>query len=397
MRLLIGLFFSVRVFGCECAPLSMCEVVRQPVVFLGEVVSGGVLPTEDPWHTRSTSVRFRVVERFRGIAKGVQFVDVETIPPNGMCAPNPYSVGETYVVVPHKDGGTFHAEACSAGGNVKDFPELLRYVREYFAGTAGKSVRGWVEAGKDGGKPLAGATVRTQKNGKAYSTVTDERGTYVLRVPAPGEYELETVLPPYAVVRDKVEVPASGCVEVDTKVLSGSAVSGTVWDHLGQPLLRMDVELEEQVGRFRKRTSSGTDGRFEFADVPLGHYVLRFDRAGPRETTRQVSVTEAGVRLGGQDLHAGPPAKVRSVTVKVGLQSKAPSNAFAVDVLGDEGWRAEMFQSYRDTGTIRFTAPVNQGLTIRLKDRYGRQLPRVYESRHKAGTGDIAVAFVVAP
>src|SRR5579872_2428099 len=94
--LTILLLLSGPAFACECRKLTVCELLQRPTIFIGEVIDGGVRSLrEDPWYSKSTHVRFRIVESFRGLPKDATTVDMDVSPTAGMCDPNPYFPGRT--------------------------------------------------------------------------------------------------------------------------------------------------------------------------------------------------------------------------------------------------------------------------------------------------------------
>ena len=74
MRLFALLFLPpVPVLACSCMAPSFDQMVQSPMLFTGEVIDGGIQSIrEDPWHSSVTHVRFRVLERFRGVARGAE-------------------------------------------------------------------------------------------------------------------------------------------------------------------------------------------------------------------------------------------------------------------------------------------------------------------------------------
>lgn len=78
-----GLAFS-------CPTPKVCELFDNQVLFVGEVIAGGVGPRKDPWHSKSTRARLRVLESFRGFFPGIKTLDLELSPTDGMCSPNIY-------------------------------------------------------------------------------------------------------------------------------------------------------------------------------------------------------------------------------------------------------------------------------------------------------------------
>jgi hypothetical protein len=63
--------------ACSCRQAPICNLIDRPVVFIGEVVTGGVASIrDDPWYSKGGVATFRVLESFRGLPKGAKTVDV---------------------------------------------------------------------------------------------------------------------------------------------------------------------------------------------------------------------------------------------------------------------------------------------------------------------------------
>src|SRR5579872_4831210 len=109
MRILLVLTAAILpAIACECVSQTICDVLRQPTLFIGEVIDGGITSIqEDPWHSIATLARFKVLANFRGLPAGSKTIDVELIASAGMCAPIPYHLGREYLMMPVKRGGRF--------------------------------------------------------------------------------------------------------------------------------------------------------------------------------------------------------------------------------------------------------------------------------------------------
>jgi len=107
MRIVLTLATVVLpAIACECSHLTVCEIVKLPTIFIGEVIDGGISSIEeDPWYSSVNHVRFKVLKNFRGLPAGTQTVDVELIPTFGMCSPIPYFYGHKYLLMPGKRDG----------------------------------------------------------------------------------------------------------------------------------------------------------------------------------------------------------------------------------------------------------------------------------------------------
>src|ERR1700733_8014103 len=146
MRAIAALFlFVIPAFTCDCIRLSVCDLVQQPTVFIGEGIDGGITSIrEHPWYSSVNHARFRVLENFRGLPAGTQTVDVALSPTAGMCSPNPYYLGGKYLVVPRKIDGKFFDGGCFQGRDVETAADDVRWVRGYFGRKMPTNVHGRV-------------------------------------------------------------------------------------------------------------------------------------------------------------------------------------------------------------------------------------------------------------
>lgn len=445
-RFAVALLLSAELASaCSCSHLTDCGLVQQPVIFIGKVVAGGVESLRDnPWYKSAKSVRLEVVESFRGLPPGTKFVDVETPLWPGMCSPNPYRPGRTYLVAPSTQDGKFVDGICFTGRDVEHIPDTVDYVRRHFR-NPGFSIRGRVAAtdhgdsslvgfllSQDEAVPLRGVRVWTSSKGRNFSAVTDASGRYELAVPGPGKYAVHAGFPPYPSASVQVELPAGAACELqDFPMLSGSSISGRVYDRHGQPLQDARVGLidvsrpapdPQAPVRFRTAYAEQPGGRFLFENVPLGRYLLVFNPDGPQaegykssplETTfypngvpraqaQVIEIGRPGMSVAGQDLIVGQPISFRSVTVKVRFPDGAPMTTAQVDVVcesaepGGIPWIAREIQSGRKT-QVRFQVPAGRALRISVTDWYGRPLKQPYESAHPSGSAPIVQEFVVVP
>jgi hypothetical protein len=445
MRTLAILFsLAGSAFGCECRSLTVCELVQQPTIFIGEAIEGGVTSIrEDPWYSKSDHVRFRVVESFRGLPKDVKIVDMDVSPTFGMCSPNPYFPGRTYLVAPGKREGKFYDGGCFTGRDVNQAADTVSYLREYFAGKSSLNVRGQVAVARDWdlveyllivgkAKPLPGVRVWTSKDSRTYSALTDAKGRYSLTVPSRGLYEVKAALSPYESDGASVRVAEGGCTVRDFALQSGSSISGLVWDGKGHPVRNAKVgliDLDLPAGERDRHVwlldayTEEPDQSFLFKNVPMGRYLLVFNPDGPRSGERDhmpfestyyphastrrdaqtIEVTSTGVRLTTKDLVIGKPVGFRPVVVRVHFPYGAPMTTAAVYAVGEpieEGgvpWTFFRVAGSKEEGVVRFQAPANRKLRIEIRDWHGRDLKKAYRSTHAAGMAAIDQEFVIVP
>ncbi len=435
---------TLPAFACECVHLSACELIRQPVLFIGEVIDGGVASIrDDPWYSNVDHVRFRVLENLRGLPANSETVDVELMLIPGMCSPIPYYSGRKYLVAPSLREGKFWDGVCFQGRDVERAADEVREVRGYFAGKTPVHVSGQVAAtGREDGlvrfllstgeaKALSGVTISTSRDGKNYSAVTDSEGRYTLDLPGTGPYQLRAALRPYYVPDPaRVRVSSSGCAIRDFALGIDNIVSGKVLDQQGQPiknakvgLLDLDRTTAQDASFVDHAYTEQPDLSYRFVNVPLGRYLIVSNPDGPRsgqlsdvplESTfypnsnsraeaREVRITSGGNHMTGLDVTAGRPIALRKVTVSVTFPDGLPMKTAEVRCTGlpakdgDLPWKFRKVAMGKDVGIVEFFAPVNRELRIEISDWYGRDLKSVYASTHAPGTSDINQRFVVRP
>jgi hypothetical protein len=192
---------SQNAIGCECRVRNICERVQDvPVIFLGEVIEGGLEPGQDAWKSTAGFARLRVVERYKGLPRDAKEVAIQLLFIPGMCSPMPYRKGEqTLVFVGRDENGNLHDGGCTESWFAKDLQEDLAYVRRYFKGETSPTIRGRIAANEtahlvdfildvDKGQPVEGAQVVAEAGGKKRSATTDSHGRYEIAGLTPGTY-----------------------------------------------------------------------------------------------------------------------------------------------------------------------------------------------------------------
>jgi hypothetical protein len=432
---------ATPVLGCSCAHFDACRLAELPILFVGEVVEGGITSIrEDPWYAPVTHVRFRVIERFRGVPDDKQTVDVALTPSMGMCNPIPYVLGKRYVVAPQLWKGNLTDGACSAARDVDRVPDDLRLLREYFAASTFRKLMGRVAATDRFGltgyllsigeaKPLAGARVSAVLGEETYSAVTDADGRYTLDLPQAGRYRVRVDARPYAAEQVmEIPFPLKGCFMRDFGVTSGSTISGKIFDEKGQltgggrvGLIDLDAPSKGDIPPVVATDLAERDSTFRFENVPLGRYLVVFNPSGPesdqgpprglpyettyypvgsaRATARPVEIRAAGEHHAGIDLIAGKPVAFRKVTVRIRFPDGAPmvtaqimGSGEPLDA-GDLPWRVTRIADKQ--GSVSFFAPANRRLKIELRDWHERDLKAAYAASYEPGTGDVVHEIVV--
>lgn len=420
--------FAVPVLACECRLLTVCELVQQPTLFIGEVISGGVTIREDPWFAAGRRVRFRVLESFRGLPPGAKTVDVEVMGPGGNCRMMPYFEGGRYLVAPQRgqDGG-FYEGLCPQGRDVVQFADDVAAVRNYFARSASPMVRGRVVLGLFG-QPLEAVRISASRKGGVFSTSTDADGKYTLPLPEGGPYSIQAALRPYALREGSsvVSVPARGCAIQNFSMTIDSSISGKV-SAAGAPLKTavvglIDLNRPSQRGSpvsFRQ-TYTKDDLSYTFKDVAVGRYQVVLNPEGPQLTgfnlpvestyypggsargaAKVIEIKSGGVHLTNIDLTTGPKIEFRKVTVRTWFSDGKPMETALVRITaaplraGEPPWTDEQWTPKRNV--LELTAPADRKLHIEMSDNYGRKLNGTYTADYEAGTAPIVREFVVRP
>lgn len=444
MRSLLFLFACAGAFGCECTGFSVCSVIQRETVFVGEVIEGGVDSLrEDPWHARSRVIRFRILENFRGLAKASPTVDVMVLSPGGMCSPVPYRQGRRYLVSPRRVDGQLTEQGCYSGVELKRLGPDLEVVREYFSGKMPTHLRGRVFASREPGvlsyvdedmQASPGVRVVAKSGKSSHSIVTGADGRYRLKVPA-GVYQLNARRASYPLVeaQRQVTLAKGGCAEVDLGIVTGSTISGRVLDADGKPLPGSRAGLiawrDRTWDASTWRTSPAVyvasaateDGRFRFADVPLGDYLLVFNPDGPQAVrdadrsrartyypagsswanAKPIKVRSPGVRLTGLDLVAGPPVEQRTVSVRAEFPDGQHYGNAVVHCVGYAAAGGDLPIAKRDIlGDDRestFTMPADRRIEITITDWHGRDMKAEYRRVHPPGAAPIVEKFVIQP
>jgi len=441
-RVALLLIICCRALACECSLIGACDLVDSPVMFIGEVIDGGISSlTDDPWHMHTNRARFKVLERFRGIPAGTTTVDVQLLVIGGMCSPVPYYAGKTYLVVPSPHDGILSDGPCFSGRDVQKYADDVRYLRDYFGHKAPTNIHGLVGSGDDSdsieyslqvgeAKPLAGVQVTARQGGVTYSATTDSSGRYYLSIPRPGSYSVTAQLLSYESKSEEDITLAKGNCQVQNFALStDNTISGKLWDDRGQPVNSVMVgliDVNQAISRFDRHVwfaqaysgeSRKRDGTFSFSGVPLGSYLLVANADGPRNgrlfdvpyertyyplgsTRANAKVIEIGsnhIHLTGMDLVIGPPVALRKVVVDVHFPDGSPMKTAYVECSGELDGDIIWYQTGGGRKASECMAPVNRKLHIVVKDQYRRDLGGDYSATFEPGTTAITKEFVIRP
>ena len=448
MRIIIlAVLCGCRLIACTCSPLTVCELVKQPVIFIGQVIEGGIESLrEDPWHSRATHARFKVLERFRGLPAGAETVDVQLLFIPGMCSPIPYYLGNTYLVTPRWLNGTLTDGGCTSARDVERDGADVHYLREYFAGRMPANIHGRIAAtGHDSdlvdfllnmgeAKQLAGVQVTATHRNKTYSALTGSDGKYFLALPGPGYYTIRASLRSYFEAEEELSIAAHDCEVRNFALSTDNTISGTLWDERGQPvpeatlgLIDIDHPHDRSINHawFDHAYSGKVDGSFTFEHVPVGRYLLAFNPDGPqsgalverrprslfdsrfettyyplsstRDQAQIINIQSNHIHLNRMDVVIGGHVEFRQVNIIVRFSDGTPMRTAKLEVAG-EPLRSEdiVWHPRRPLGTT-FQAPANRTLRIEVKDEFGRHLNAIYSAIYEPGTTSITHEFVISP
>jgi hypothetical protein len=444
MRLFLAFLISFPALACSCGEYSTCDLLQLPVLFIGQVVEGGVSSIRiDPWYNNVQHARFKVIENFRGLPPGTQTVDVQVGGRAGMCSPDLFFPGHTYLVAPSKRNGVLSDSVCSPSRDVQGAADDVRMVRDYFAGKMQLNVHGRVAVAKAASlvdfelelgeaNSLGGVTITATRGNRDYSTVTAPDGRNFLKLPGQGQYQLRANLTPYSAEPMSIAV-ANACAVQNLALHVDNTISGRVFDAAGKAVKNARVGLidVDQLAStrsrhvwFRDAYTEQPDVTFLFKNVPPGKYLLMFNPDGPRpngieaglrdESTfypiasdrldaKVVEIKSGGVHLTGMSLAMGRAVPFRSVTVRVRFSDGAPMDTAQIRCVGKPlragglPWIFEKYVIHGENGTLQFSAPANRNLELEVTDAYERDLKARYTSSHDAGKAPIIQEFVVSP
>lgn len=292
--------------ACSCGATNICELVENAgVIFLGEVVEGGLDPGEDAWSGRPTFARLRIIEAYKGLPLDVREVTVQLAYLRGMCSPAVYRRGErtlAFLAKPTNNESLRDGACCGSRFEKGDSPEL-QYVRDHFAGRTSTTIRGLIAAnnpasmvsyilsGEDG-TAIEGAEVTAQGIGRKFSVKSDRRGEYVLSGIPAGTYRVSAGKTGYTnkdpdepeqLSSFDVEVSARGCAIQNLGLWANNSLKGLVSDGSGKPVAGLWLSLQKVSNNEDHGQEARTDerGEFELKHIDPGKHYLSVNPFGP--------------------------------------------------------------------------------------------------------------------
>jgi hypothetical protein len=285
-------------YACSCVPTPPpCEAFRNaPAVFTATVTeittetitfegSEGIKPHQIP------VARLSVGRAFKGVAE--KEVRMWQGTGDGDCS-FVFEKGETYLLYATYDEETklYGTNTCTRSRPVAYAADDLDYLRGLPGSDATTRLSGMlarIDYSDDGNQTpalLGGVKVVAEDaQGRRFEATTDAEGLYKITGLPAGRYKVRPELPSHLSLAygylDEVEVPAGGCAGVSFLARTDGRISGTLIDAEGRPVAETYVDLvpaehadrvnDRKVGRFKKTDG---DGRFEFAELTAGTYLL---------------------------------------------------------------------------------------------------------------------------
>ena len=291
-------------YACSCVgPSPVCSAYWQSaVVFRGRVLQQTLIsPANETLKnldgTSSTvrspgyyRVRLSLLEEFRGEPQS-QEIDILTNEQSSACGV-PFETGAEYLVFTdsNQDSKELWTSKCShthkleAGKQDAD----LSWMRALATAPGGATIYGNLVASSSAVGPGPSATIRLSGT-ETRSAVVDGNGKYLFGGLPPGEYTLSASLPAgFAPNQERtVTVGDKACSQVDWPVRYDGHIRGLVTDADGRPLADIFMVLQRRDPNSATDFAdvdlkdTGPDGRYDFAPVSPGDYLVSANHLGP--------------------------------------------------------------------------------------------------------------------
>ncbi len=332
MRFLVFFCVLARGLACESIYVPLCEMSGQSdQVFVGTAMEQ---------RTSLGTFLFRVDEPLKGIRPGTKELEVGP----GPCGSS-YKLGSRYLITTqHLDG---FPQGFSSGERVEDAVSSIDFYRALARGEHKTTIGGRVaenvgdelvrfEMDEDHRPGLSGVEITATKDGSSYAAYTDAFGSYSLRVPGAGTYELTAKFPGHAAAQPtyELDVAPDSCKELNLGMWTASRVTGHLFRARGEPAAGIVVQLmpASEERNFRAQAKTDAMGKFEFVNTPPGDYVLgvnitglssklpyatRFFPGTPERSGAAIVKIAGAQAIEGLDFQIGEPKPMRRILIEV--------------------------------------------------------------------------------
>lgn len=336
--------FVSSALACSCfpTPTPYRAFHEAKAVFVGKIISSKDVPFSVKGRNGNFTMHdrhyiFSVEESFKGA--NTSELEVNAGPANSSCF-DPFEVGETYLVYAYGDSeSTLRSGACTrtttlagASDDLYHIRALLKGVPEpRFYGLALKIDYDYAKSTFAIWKPLGGAKIIVEGEGRSFEAVADEQGRFSIAKLPDGKYkawpelakgrsnypgELEFVL---GALREDVYPSVQQGTSAYAQFIIGwsNQVSGKILDAEGNPLRHAKAAVmltrpndSPLVIREDADDSYKSDGKYQFHGLKPGRYILSLSIRAPFKKDKPkrfyypnaVSLDEAGeIAIGESD------------------------------------------------------------------------------------------------
>ena len=255
--------------ACESIYVPPCEVGNHnDQIFVGTSIG-------EP--TAFGTFRFRIDEALKGIPPGTREIEVGS----GACEVG-YQEGRQYLVLGHHRSGE-RAAGYTLGERVEDATLSIAFFRALARGEHLTVIKGRVAENVEDSSVgfnldyghvhgLSGVEITASRDGQSYAISSDFSGSYLLRVPEAGKYDVVANLAGHAAALSayKLEVTRDSCKELNVGMWTSSRLTGHVIGADGKPVAGIAVERMLAAEKYFSPVQAKTDatGKFEFTNVP---------------------------------------------------------------------------------------------------------------------------------
>ena len=294
-------------YACTCAgPGPVCSAPSPSEVILrGRVVQQTLISPPDesvenldgsasaihsPGYYR---VRLSVLEMFAGESR-TQEIDILTNEQSSACGFS-FVTGAEYIVFASTNQQTneLWTSHCTRTHELEPGKEDadVSWLRGLAALPRVATIYGTVfpVAGSTGPNPLVTIDLR---GSQSRSAVPDQNGRYAFPNLSPGDYTVSAVMPTGFAIEDSrsVTLVEKGCSQIDFRPRYDGHIRGVVTDSDGRALPEIFMALQRRDSNSATGfteidlKNTGFDGRYDFAPIPPGDYLVSANHLGPSLT-----------------------------------------------------------------------------------------------------------------